>query len=186
LLPKGLDLSEFAKIAQVTGIFVAVGALGFAWAQIRQSRREARNRRAYDYFGHFHSDGFVAWVLRAIEIAEETPVNARGAVAADRRRRAPMVVLANFFTDLGTNYEHGLVNRALVEQLFGEISRGYFESMKWFIDVRRTDVKDEAMFIEWENMNYSFTKPWAWAQQQASTVQETGHDLPLPPRFRVS
>lgn len=126
---------------------IAFLALCTAAYQLIFLRRRAREDRTYEYFRRYVDWEFAKHTSAAASFARywRTP---KGLKLSEKDE---IMLVANFFDELGAHFVRGRLDAGLVDTHFWELSEGYFGLFEPF--VRDTQERVPGAFREWEEMN---------------------------------
>lgn len=196
-----LTAMEGQTITAVIGAGIAAVGLVYAQVQIELGRRQRRADRSYHYFNRYTDWDFVGriraarkvWTTARVGGAEPVGRDAWHAWWKDTVANHPddanaIILVLNFWDELGLLLLSGRLDPDLAERLFSSPSKFYFEEIQDLVEALRLERRDGSVGRYWEQMNHLFRGgPWAagrYAQEgkrlscrrpdTASTGLETG------------
>jgi len=155
-------ISTWVAVGQTA--LLLIGAF-IAWRSLRASRAIARFDTVVRYFERYWSRDFtrsVSFALREFGLAPgytEPQVVARRAkfAASTYTQRMGLYRVLNFFEELGTVYDGGLLDNKIILSMFGGHSIQLWTQLHWLIDDARAGSQGR-FFDKWEILNTAATQ----------------------------
>lgn len=145
----------------VAGLAAAVSVYYLA-KQIKVSVDEQKTQRAYEYLRRYNDYNFRESAKRAYAFLRKTDKAEHIVVLVNKKDeksteiRSHVLLVMNFFEEMGIVYKRDLADRELLKDFFWVMSLDYQKKAQYFIDHRRkTD--DSSLFENWEWMNRDMT-----------------------------
>lgn len=149
-----LQLADWAAIAQIVLGVTALAALVVAIVQIAQARSNSRQILTYNYTQRFSSPELLPFhqitgeLLAKTEASEEERY--REFTARSREDQLAALLIPNLIEELAGMYNHGLVDKKIAKEFFGEIAREVWINGAWLIE--RWRATDPAYYKQWQEM----------------------------------
>lgn len=149
-----LKLADWAAIAEMGLALIALLALIVAVVQILTARSAARQTLTYNYTHRFASPELLDYHRRTGELLAPSDEGAEERhsrfLELDRADQLAALVIPNLLEELGGMYNHGLLDKKIAKDFFGEIARDIWVRGSWLIERQRRD--DPSYYEQWKLM----------------------------------
>lgn len=149
-----LKLADWAAIAEMGLALIALLALVVAAAQILTARSGNRQILTYNYTQRFSSPELLQYHAKTGELLAPSTDSAderyRRFLKLNRADQLAALVIPNLLEELGGMYNHGLLDKKIAKDFFGEVARDIWVRGSWWIERQRQD--DPTYFEQWRLM----------------------------------
>ena len=163
------DLSTLANLAEIFGVFVVVGGLGFGVIQMQHYRQQRRETAAIELLRSFQNPEF-SRSLRAVLALPRGVRRADLGECSDRDQDAIMVVVLTF-ESIGVMVFRNIVPLEMVNQLLGGVCVESWSRLSQYMQVSRAETKRETIgeWFQWlaerlDEHHKRFGRPPAYEQ----------------------
>jgi hypothetical protein len=146
-----LKLADWASIAEMALAVIALLALVVAVVQILTARSAARQALTYNYTNRFSSPELLRYHQKTGELFAPSDDDAderyRQFLELSRADQLAALVIPNLLEELAGMYNHGLLDKKIAKDFFGEIARDLWEHGFWLIE--RWRQTDPSYYEQW-------------------------------------
>ena len=146
----GLSLAQWGNIAQIALAAAAIGALWFAWREIRAARDAACRQRVYDYADTFNSLDILKASARHRERWPNWTVGAFRSLP--KVERSEWLRLPNLIEEVAHLYNQNALDRDIAAELLGLYAEKLWESSQKMITELRAADQNPQLYLDWERM----------------------------------
>lgn len=149
-------------ITTIIAGFAAAISVFYLAKQIKVSIEQQKIQKSYEYLRRFNDYNFRESAKRASAFLKKLDKAIHIEILANRKDeesieiKSHVLLLMNFFEEMGTMYKKELVDRELLKDFFCVMSIDYQKQAQYYIDYRKKT--DDPLFFEnWEWMNRHIT-----------------------------
>lgn len=158
------DLSHFADIAEIIGVFIVIGGVIFAIIQMRQIRQQRREMAAIELFRFFGSPRFAEAYQCVLDMPD-------GMDRATLREHSPSIencamLISTTMENIGVMVFHRIVPSVVVRNLVGTSAILLWKKLQFWVVDFRNEANNPAMF--------------EWFQWLSDRLEEQAVEYPAP------